>query len=155
MIRSVALAIALILAAAHGAAGQGACQAGSDRPKVDVAPDPIIFPTPSGADFALGWVMSGTVTVRVNPRGGGRDKLWILCLSSDDFDMGGYGKPLSDLEWQLEGTPSWSPVDRSAQLVLEGDGRSDVQLRFRALLFTERDVPGTYDAILRFTARKL
>jgi hypothetical protein len=155
MIRASALVIALFFVVADNAYGQGACQVGSDRPKIDVVPDPIVFPTPGGADFALGWVMSSTVTVRVNPRGGGKNKPWILCLSSDDFDMGGYGKPLSDLEWQVEGAPAWSPVDQVARLVLEGDGRSDIQLRFRALLFSERDVPGTYDAVLRFTARKL
>ncbi len=155
MIRSLGLGLSLVLLLAGNVAGQAACETGSDRSKVDVAPDPIVFPNPTGTDFYLGWVMSGTVTVRVNPRGGGRDRSWVLCLASDDLNMGGYGKPVSDLEWQVEGISGWTPVDLANQVVLQGSGRSNVLLRFRALLFAERDVPGTYDAVLRFTAKKL
>lgn len=155
MIRSLGLSLCFIAFLAGRADAQAACEAGSDRSKVDVTPDPIVFPGPTGADFSLGWVLSGTVRVRVNPRGGGRNKTWVLCLAAEDFDMGGYGKPVSDLEWQVEGVSGWTPVDQASQLVIQGDGRSDVQLRFRALLFADRDAPGTYDAVLRFTAKKL
>lgn len=154
MLRGLALGSLLMALFVADAAGQ-ACQTGTDRPRVDVAPDPIVFPVPTGADFSIGWVMSGTVTVRVNPRGVGREKPWVLCLASNDFDMGGYGKPVSDLEWQVEGSAGWTPIDQTNRLVLAGDGRSDVLLRFRANLFSDRDVPGTYSATLRFTARKL
>lgn len=155
MIRSLGLGLGLVVVLAGNLAGQAACETGSDKTKVDVVPDPIVFPNPTGADFYLGWVMSGTVRVRVNPRGGGRKKSWVLCLKSDDFDMGGYGKPVSDLEWQVEGVSGWTPVDLANQMVLQGRGRSNVLLRFRALLFSERDSPGNYDAVLRFTAARI
>ena len=151
MIRSLGLGLCLILLLAGNAAAQAACDTGSDRSKVDVAPDPVVFPNPTGMDFFVGWVMSGTVTVRVNPRG--RTKSWTLCLASDDLNMGGYGKPVSDLEWQVEGAGGWTPVDLANQVVLQGAGRSSVSLRFRALLFADRDAPGSYDAVLRFTAK--
>jgi len=150
MIRSLGLGLSLVLLLAGNAAAQTACETGSNRSKVDVAPDPIIFPKPTGMDFFVGWVMSGTVTVRVNPRG--RKKSWTLCLASDDHDMGGYGKPVSDLEWQVEGAGGWTPVDLANRVILQGAGRSNVLLRFRALLFADRDAPGSYDAVLRLTA---
>lgn len=154
MIRSLGLGLCLVLLLAGNAVAQAACEIGSSRAKVDVAPDPIIFPRPTGMDFFVGWVMSGTVRVRVNPRGGGREKSWVLCLASDDLNMGGYGKPVSDLEWQVEGVSGWAPVGLANQVVLQGTGRSNVLLRFRALLSADRDAPGSYDAVLRFTAKR-
>ena len=124
MIRSLGLGFCLILLLAGNAAGQVACDTGSDRSKADVAPDPVVFPNPTGMDFFVGWVMSGTVTVRVNPRG--RTKSWTLCLASDDLNMGGYGKPVSDLEWQVEGAGGTKQIDGANQVVLQGAGRSNV-----------------------------
>ena len=51
MIRSLGLGLCLLLLLAGDASAQAACASGSDRSKVDVVPDPVVFPNPTGMDF--------------------------------------------------------------------------------------------------------
>ena len=66
--------------------------------------------------------------------------------------MGVYGKAIGDLEWRLNGDPTWRPLDTLDQVVATGSGNQTVRLRFRVLLAYAQDEPGDYGALLAFTA---
>ncbi|MDT8435785.1 MAG: hypothetical protein RRA92_03415 [Gemmatimonadota bacterium] len=146
--RPACFALVLLLGLAADAAAQGACAGGSDRPRVRVLTDPIEFRPPGVADFRSGFVFSDPVRVRVTARGG-PSRPWDLCLAGVSPDFGG-GKPLADLQWQVEGDAGWTSVDTADRLVTSGGGNTQVVLRFRSLLRFETDAPGAYEARLRF-----
>jgi len=135
------------------AAGQ-ACTSGDGRYKVKVQPRVVAFPLPSLADFEVGWVLADPMTVRVIPRGKAF-RGWELCIRSDDPDMGGYGKPISDLEWRIGGTGAWQPLTSGNQLVAAGYSNETVSVELRARLDWERDVPDTYSAAVTFVSATL
>jgi hypothetical protein len=112
----------------------------------------IAFNQPGVNDFEAGWIeFSQNVQVRVRPNFGGNNQ-WALCLRSEDPDLGGYGKAVSDVEFRLTGDANWRPLDTVDQLAATGQGNQNVRLRFRVSLSYLLDEPGSYGALLAFTA---
>jgi hypothetical protein len=123
---------------------------GGGRYRIRIQPGLITFPSPTIADYSAGWLTAPAARVRVQPSGQA-NRGWELCLSADSPTMGGYGKPVSDIEFRQDGTGSWIPLSTSDQLLAIGDGNRNVQLQFRMALDWSRDVPGRYET--DFTAR--
>ncbi len=148
----VAAALVTLLALPAGASAQ-VCVAGQPSShQLVIRPAAIAFSQPGVADFEAGWIeFSQNVRVRVRPNLPG-GSTWTLCLRSDDPDLGGYGKAVSDLEWRPNNDPGWRPLETSDQLVATGRGNGNVRLRFRVLLSYALDEPGNYGAVLAFTA---
>lgn len=118
-----------------------------------VRPALIQFPAPSSADFDAGWLEAPVAEVRVTPRGAASQG-WEVCLRAESATMGGYGKPISDIEFRQNGTGPWVPLSSSDQLLASGDRGASVQLQFRVALDWTEDVPGQYAADFTATAAK-
>ncbi len=116
-----------------------------------VQPGSIGFSPPGPSDYEAAWVEFSALHLSVTPNFGG-SKDWTLCLRSQDLDMGGYGKPITDLQWHLDGDPTWLPLGTADQPVFLGRKKQDVVLHFRVLLTWAADIPGDYGALLAFTA---
>lgn len=119
---------------------------GQGRLQVDVAPSQIVFPRPGVPEFDAGSVLREGVVVDVEARG---FVIWSLTIRADGPDLGGYGKPLSDLQWRQPGD-DWQPVATTEQVVAFGFGSREIELDFRTLLQWGRDVPGSYGTGLVF-----
>ncbi|MFO7587906.1 MAG: hypothetical protein R6X22_07500 [Gemmatimonadota bacterium] len=150
--------LALLVLASIGllpsrASGQ-ACSSEAGRYRLIVQPRLVVFPVPGIAEFETGWVLADPMSIRVIPRGGG-SRGWELCVRSDDPDLGGYGKPISDLEWRLAGQAAWQPISAWNQPVASGFANEIVSVELRARLDWERDAPDTYSAVITFTSAKL
>jgi hypothetical protein len=130
-------AAALLWTLPAGLAGQG-----PGRLDVDVSPSRVAFPTPGVDDFERGGVRVEGVTVDVQTRG---FAFWILTIRSEDPDLGGYGKPISDLQWRQPGD-AWQPMATSEDVVAFGFTSRQVDLDFRTLLAWEEDSPESYGA---------
>ncbi|MBW3660720.1 MAG: hypothetical protein KY397_03700 [Gemmatimonadetes bacterium] len=78
---------------------------------------------------------------------------WYTYVHTDDVDLGGYGKPVSDLLWRVQGTSTWTSVEGSERLVASGAGDASVFLELAVALRWADDVPGTYagDLVFRTT----
>lgn len=114
-----------------------------------VAPGRVAFPDPGVREFDGGSVRLEGVEVDVRVSG---SRPWVLTVRSENPDLGGYGKPLSDLQWRLPGG-DWRPVSTGREVVEVGAGSRRVRLDLRALLSWDRDRPGSYDAGLTFEVR--
>lgn len=114
--------------------------AGQGRLRASVSPSRIVFPTPGVQEFEQGSVRHDGITVDVETRG---FVFWILAIRARSSDLGGYGKPLSDLQWRQPGD-AWQAISTSDQIVAFGFRSRQVELDFRTLLSWERDVPGEY-----------
>jgi hypothetical protein len=125
------------------------CASGSGRYTLRVQPQLVVFPIPTLADFETGWIASAPVSIRVRPRGKANFG-WALCVRSDDPDMGGYGKPISDLEWRAAGQSAWQAMNGANQLISTGYKGDDVDVELRVRLDFNRDVPDTYSAVVVF-----
>lgn len=123
---------------------------GAGRYRIQIRPGLITFPSPTVADYDSGWLMATVAEIRVRPRRRA-DRGWELCLAADSPTMGGYGKPVSDIEFRQDGTGTWIPLTTSDQLLAVGDRRRNVQLQFRLALDWTQDVPGHYET--DFTAK--
>jgi hypothetical protein len=121
---------------------------------VTVTPTEVLFPTPTVASFEAGWVDHGGVTVTVSPRNQNRPN-WQLNISASAADMGGYGKPVQDLMFRVQGTSTWVPLNTVDQPVLQGSGNSTITVFFRVRLDWYSDVPGTYSVPFEFSGRSL
>jgi hypothetical protein len=143
----------LTLSGATGLHAQG-CASGSGRYTLRVQPQLVAFPIPTLADFETGWIASAPVSIRVRPRGNA-NFAWALCVRSDDPDMGGYGKPISDLEWRAAGQSAWQAMNGSNQLISTGYKGDDVDVELRVRLDFDRDVPDTYSAVVVFETARL
>ncbi len=146
-------AIVLSLIAATGLQAQG-CASGSGRYTLRVQPQLVAFPIPTLADFETGWIASAPVSIRVRPRGNANFG-WALCIRSDDPDMGGYGKPITDLEWRPAGQSAWQTMTGTNQLMFTGYKGEDVDVELRVRLDFNRDVPDTYSAVVVFETARL
>jgi hypothetical protein len=150
----VALGAAVLsLGAATGLNAQG-CASGSGRYTLQVRPQLVAFPVPTLADFETGWISTAPVSIRVRPRGNANFG-WALCIRSDDPDMGGYGKPISDLEWRPAGQSVWQSMTGTNQLLFTGYKGEDVDVEIRVRLDFDRDVPDTYSAVVVFETAHL
>ena len=148
-ILSRALPAALMLFAAVATAEAQDCT-GSGRYRIQIRPGLITFPTPTVADYNAGWLLAPVAEIRVRPQRPA-DRGWELCLAADSPTMGGYGKPVSDIEFRQDGTGTWIPRSTSDQLLAVGNRNRRVQLQFRLALDWTQDVPGHYET--DFTAR--
>ncbi len=145
-------AVLLLLAAtttpAAAQCGSGAGNGGSFG--VSIAPAAVTFPSPTAADFNLGYVDQSGVSVTVTPPNGGRT--WYLCVRAGTPDLGGYGKPLSTLLWRPSTSASWTPITTTDQLVTSQKSSASVVIYFRVALAWAADVPGSYGTPVLFTA---
>lgn len=140
------------LALPGGALAQGGGPPGGAAGRLDVALSTasVAFPTPAVADFDGGFIDHPgiLVSVKVRPKGGP----WELRIRADDPTMGGYGKPLSDLLWRVDGSTVWTAITGTDQAVTQGAGDQDVTIYFRLRLDWAVDSPSAYAAGLTFTA---
>ena len=118
---------------------------GNGNSRIRIRPGQIDFPTPTISDYNAGWLLAPTAEVRVQPRRNA-DRGWELCLRADSPTMGGYGKPISDIQFQQDGTGAWIPLSTSDQLLAVGNRNRTVQLQFRVALDWALDAPGYYEA---------
>ncbi|HSH46192.1 MAG TPA: hypothetical protein VK966_10065 [Longimicrobiales bacterium] len=141
--RGMALLAGLIMALMPAAA-----VAQQGRLRVTLAPTAVAFPTPAMADFDAGWIEHPGITVTITSRPGHAD--WELRLHAPDPGLGVYGKPLSDLQWRVQGG-AWQPLSQLDALVAQGVGDTDLVLEFRMRLDWETDIPGSYGTGLTFS----
>ena len=152
--RAAALAASVLISVRATDLQAQACASGSGRYTLSVQPQLVAFPIPSLADFETGWIASAPVAIRVRPRGNA-NFAWALCIRSDDPDMGGYGKPISDLEWRAAGQSAWQAMNGANQLVSTGYKGDEVDVELRIRLDFDRDVPDTYSAVVVFETARL
>lgn len=148
-LRAPATALALLVVSASAAAAQGPPGGpGGGALSLAVNPTDVIFSEPGITEFMDGWAYYSTVTVTVDgpPPAG-----WNLFLRSDAPDLGGYGKPVDDLFWRLDGTGTWNALSTDDQLVVSGTGPTDVVLHLRVRLAWSLDEPAQYGAGMTFT----
>lgn len=126
---------------------------GNGRYRIRIRPGLISFPAPTVADYDSGWLTAPPAEVRVQPQRS-VDRGWELCLSADNTTMGGYGKPMSDIEFRQDGTGAWIPLTTADQLLAVGNRTRWVQLQFRLALNWTQDVPGHYETDFTATAAK-
>lgn len=140
--------VLMLLAAVSTAEAQNCT--GNGNYTVRIRPGQIDFPSPTISDYNAGWLLAPAARIRVRPRANA-DRAWELCLSADSPTMGGYGKPISDIEFQQDGTGAWIPLSMSDQLLAVGERNRLVQLQFRVALDWALDAPGYYET--DFTAK--
>jgi hypothetical protein len=132
----------LLLAAPTGAHAQG---------NIRVTPTPvaITFPAPGLAEFLAGYVDAPPVLVEVVSR---PTRLpWELQITANAPDLGGYGKPVSDILWRPDGSATWQPLSTGDQVVMAGSGDDAVLVHFRMRLDWAYDEPGSYAVAFTFT----
>lgn len=115
---------------------------------VQVLGGDVVLDPPTSADFLAGYSVSGTMRVRVNTRKG---ETWRLEVRAAAADMGGAGKPVSDVLWRTESSSTWVPLTMSNVQVVQGQGKAFVTLHFRVRLQWAADSAGSYSAPLEFT----
>lgn len=144
-----ALALALLLGVPALARAQICDTGAKDRVDLVVTPQAITYPTPTVVAFDRGWVqMLGSVTLDVRPAQ--PNKVWYLCFQSLSATQGGYGKPVADLEYSLDGQ-TWQPTTQTPARLASATGPQTVSVFFRMRLAWNRDVPGTYITDLAYT----
>jgi hypothetical protein len=136
--------LAVLVAAPATASAQGPPAA------TTIVPGDVFFPSPGVATVDLGWVDHGGVTVTVEPRNRNRPR-WQLFAAATAADMGGYGKPVQDILYRVQGAADWTPLTPSAQLVASGSGAQTVTVYFRLLVDWSLDLPGTYSVPVAFS----
>jgi hypothetical protein len=111
----------------------------------------FVFAQPGGAAFSAGYEDYSTVSVTVTPANSSH--AWYMCVKYAPLttNLGGYGKPLSDLEWSVGGS-AFVPVTTGYQVIASAKGKTTVLVTFRMLLSWTNDVPGTYGATLTYAA---
>lgn len=109
----------------------------------------IAFPNAGVAQLNAQGVSHPGITVSVDA--GSSTTSWTLSLRADDADLGAGGKALSDLEWRLEGSDSWTPAANTDQTIATGVGNADVPVYFRTRLRWAFDGPSNYGAGLTFS----
>lgn len=143
VLAAVLLAVAAPIRDAHAQGPGGALS-------LDLSPTSFSFPSPGVSEFNGGWVYYSSVTVTVDAPG---SIPWDLLVRSLDPDLGGYGKPVDDLQWQVDGTGTWQSLSTAEQTVYSGSGTQSVLIHFRLRLAYARDAPDTYGADLAFSVQ--
>ncbi len=143
------LAATMLVLLADPATGQ---RGGRGRFALDVSSSVVVFPTPGIADFDVGWIDHPGLAVVVQSRP--PKESWELRLRATGVDMGGYGKPVEDLLWRVDGT-GWMPLTNGDQVVLRGQGDRAITVYFRLRLGWETDVPDTYSVGILFSATRI
>jgi len=149
------LAAVAVLAIPEGGTAQGPPPGvGPKGVKVRLSQTTVTFPTPGIADFDMGWVDASSLVVSVEPRGNQQGP-WELRIRTDDVDMGGYGKPVTDILWRPAGSTTWTPLTNTDQAVAQGTGNQNVTVYLRLVLDYGFDLPNTYSADVTFYAETL
>lgn len=148
-----AAVLAALLVAAGEAAAQGRPGTGPGGVKVKLSQATVAFPTPGVSDFDTGWVDGSGLVVSVEPRP--NQGPWELRVRADAPDMGGYGKPVTDILWRPAGSSTWTPLTGTDQAVLQGAGDQVVTVFLRLRLDYTVDEPNAYAADLLFYAETL
>ena len=143
-----AVAVRATSAAAQGQGG------GSARIRVQLSQSVVSFPAPGLTEFDAGYVDAPALFATVRPRPN-QAGAWELRVQAEAPDMGGYGKPVSDILWRRDGSTTWRELTPTAQTVIQGTGPRDVTVFFRLRLDYARDAPDGYSADLSFSARTL
>lgn len=121
--------------------------AGAVAQSVHVLGGDVVLAPPTSMDFLAGYSVSGTMRVRVNAR---KNESWRLELRAASADMGGAGKPTSDVLWRTESS-AWLPLTLSSVPVVQGQGKAFVTLHFRVRLQWDSDPAGSYSAPIELT----
>lgn len=137
---AAAAVVAALVAAPEGVAAQSV--------QVWTLPGTVVFNQPTPADFNAGFIGEPAMVLLVWPRNS--RKSWQLFVRAASADMGGYGKPVSDVLWRTDSSSAWTPLTTSYQQIAQGTGTAIVYLYFRTRLQWALDVAGTYDAPLEF-----
>lgn len=127
----------------------------ADAQKVDVVaiPTALTLPVPSAMDFEFGLVESlDRVEIVVDTAKPLDD--WFVFVHSDDPSLGGYGKPISDLLWRVQGASSWNPIGASEAMVANGQGDTSIFVEVAIALSLSEDPPGLYAGDLVFRIDK-
>ena len=153
--RVLLLAVATILVASRVTRAQ--CSGGKQTKitSLTVTPTALTLPAATSALFVAGWSQS-SYSVTVNPQTGQR---WYLCITpgASMGTVNGYTKPISDLQWSLDGATWTSFVALAQQAITNNSGAQTFTLFIRARLQFANDVPqansspGTYGASLSFS----
>jgi len=113
---------------------------------VTVAPGVVELPAPGFLDFERGFVERGDVTVDV-----GGLCIARLAVRSRDSDLGGYGKPLEDLEWRSSERDGFRPIGTGWAVASDWHfGGFAVDTDWRMALRWRDDLPDRYGAGLEF-----
>lgn len=145
------LVAVLLLTAPTGVRGQGQSEPqGQGNVRTLITPAALVFPTPGVAEFSAGYVDSEPVRVDIQSRPVRFP--WELLMRAEEPDMGGYGKPISDILWRPDGAMTWEPLSTLDRLVAAGVGDDVLLLHFRMRLDWAYDEPGDYAVALTFTA---
>lgn len=121
--------------------------------KVRLSPRIVAFPTPGVVEFDAGGVDASALVVSVEPRR--NQGPWELRIRTDDPDLGGTGKPVTDLLWRAAGSSTWTPLTATDQMVVQGTGARTVTIHLRLRLDYASDSPAAYSADIVFHAEAL
>jgi hypothetical protein len=140
------------LAVASAALVPGPTHAQAPPPaRVTLMPAAVVFPSPTEASFDAGWIEHGGMVVTVEPRNPNRPN-WHLFIRATDADMGGYGKPVGDIVFRVDGASGWTPLSTTPQPLAEGSHNRTITVFFRLLLDWLTDGPGTYQIPFEITS---
>ncbi len=141
--RTVRCFASLLLALAAGAIRASAQTCGtntSTKFTLTVLPASASITSPTATDFNAGVSKNATYTIIIAPQ---NPSPWYLCIESTSANMGtvnGYTKPLSDLQWSLNGTTFTSFTTTYAQMAT-GAGVKTYTLYVRSKLAWANDQP--------------
>lgn len=138
----------LMMAVLVAAAPRQACAQGNVT--TTITPLAVVFPTPGVAEFTAGYVDADPVSVEIFSR---PQRLpWEVQIRSEAPDLGGYGKPATDILWRPDGGTTWQPLTTGDQVVTTGSGDGTVLVHFRMRLDWAYDQPGDYAVSFTITA---
>ncbi len=127
--------------------------AAAQQPRIQsITPASLAFPTPVPADFDQGYLPFGQPVEVMVQGAGNRD--WSLSILAESGTFDPTGKPVSDLEWSLDGA-TWTPLQLTAAPVAVGRGRQTLLIHFRLRLAWAGDLPGTYSVPIVVTVAYL
>ena len=142
---AVAVLFIVVLAISRGAHAEQFISAGD-----------INFGTVGEMEFA-----AGQAALPLQPVSWRSETNWIITVMSLDSDLGtsedgAYVKPLRDLEWKVSTRSQWNAMRQSEETVETGSpGDGNLFLDWRVRLAWNKDRPGQYRTVLRFTISEL
>jgi hypothetical protein len=131
-------------------AAAGAQCTGSRSAVVVGSPLLVVFPTVSHLHYDAGWVVySGPLDLTVTPQNQGQ--LWDLCARAASAILSPLGKPIGHLQIRVNGGP-WLPLSSTEVVVYSDRQARTVPAQLRMQLSWDADPPGSYSALLTFSA---
>lgn len=110
-------------------------------------PGTVAIQTPTASDFMAGFSAEESMTLMVLSSG---KRPWRLYVRAASPDMGGSGKPSSDVLWRTPDSGSWAPLSTGFVQIAEGRGFTFITVSFRVRLQWDTDEPGAYDTPVEF-----